>query len=300
MNGLLLIDKPSGCTSHDVVLRLRRLLGEPRVGHFGTLDPLATGLLVMALGKAPRFFAFYSAESKTYVARIRLGIATDTYDAEGTPRGEEVRELPGEPALRAAMAQFEGEIRQVPPPFSAKKFQGKPYYKLARAGAETPRTPVTVRVERFALLRYQGAEAEVETTCSSGTYVRSLAHDLGRLLGCGAHLAGLRRTACGEFTIDKAVTLDKLAVLQAEGRLSEILIPLESLLPGWPAIVLTDPESRCVRNGQPVPSRQAAKPPESPSPGPLSVRLFSPDGRLQALARKNEDGSLFRPFLVLD
>ncbi len=300
MNGLLLIDKPSGCTSHDVVLRLRRILGEPRVGHFGTLDPLATGLLVMALGKAPRFFAFYSAESKTYLARIRLGIATDTYDADGTPMGVEDRELPNESALREAMARFVGEILQVPPPFSAKKFQGKPFYKLARAGAETPQTPVTVRVERFSLLRLNGAEAEVETTCSSGTYVRSLAHDLGRVLGCGAHLSALRRTACGEFTVEKAVTLDDLAGLQSEGRVGEILIPLEALLPGWPAVALSDVESGRIRNGQAVPARPTAPASGVPLPGPLSVRLFAPDGRLQALARENEDRTLLLPFLVID
>ena len=300
MNGLLLIDKPSGCTSHDVVLRLRRLLGEPRVGHFGTLDPLATGLLVAALGKAPRFFPFYSAESKTYLARIRLGIATDTYDADGTPTGGEARELPDEPALREAMTRFLGEIRQVPPPFSAKKFQGRPFYKLARAGAQTPQTPVTVRVERFSLLRLSGAEAEVETTCSSGTYVRSLAHDLGRLLGCGAHLSALRRTACGEFTIERSVGLEKLAELHSEDRVGEVLIPLEALLPGWPAFVLTGGESHRVRNGQAVPSRPAASTSGEPIPGPLSVRLFTPDGRLQALARENGDGTLFLPFLVID
>jgi tRNA pseudouridine55 synthase len=298
MNGLILIDKPGGCTSHDVVLRVRRLLGEPRVGHFGTLDPMATGLLVTALGKAPRFFPFYAPGLKSYHARIRLGIATDTYDAEGTPVGPEARDLPDEAALREAMARFEGEISQVPPPFSAKKFRGTPYYRLARAGAETPRPQVLVRVERFALVRYASPEAEVEAVCSSGTYVRSLAHDLGRLLGCGAHLSGLRRTASGEFSIDKAVTLEELAELQAEGRVDSVLIPLEALLPDWPAVVLDESESRRVRTGQALPAERAGAP-WTAADGPLSVRLFGPDGSLLGLARLDKESDLVRPFLII-
>jgi tRNA pseudouridine55 synthase len=307
MNGLILVDKPAGCTSHDVVLSLRKALSERHIGHFGTLDPMATGLLVAAAGKAPRFFRFFSNDTKTYAGRIRLGLATDTYDAQGEPLSAECTEMPGEPALRAAMSAYRGEIRQVPPPYSAKKFKGQPFYKLARAGRETPQTPCNVVIHRFELLRYEPPEADVEVTCSAGTYIRSLAHDLGRDLGCGAHLTQLRRTASGPYTIDRALSLDQIGDLAAAGETDRFLIPLEALLPDRPRIVLEEADTRLVRNGQSRPiDRLQATPDISPvlssltGPEPTVVKLFNSQGKLIALARRDEEKQMLHPFLVLD
>lgn len=307
MNGLILVDKPPGCTSHDVVIQLRKSLAERHVGHFGTLDPMATGLLVAAAGKAARFCRFFSHETKTYLGRIRLGLATDTYDAEGDPLSAESAELPGEQALRRAMAAYLGEIRQVPPAYSAKKFRGQPFYKLARAGRETPQTPSAVVIQRFDLIRYDPPEAEVEVVCSSGTYVRSLAHDLGRDLGCGAHLAQLRRTASGRYTIDQALSLDEISELAAAGKTDRFLIPLESLLPDHPRVELEDSESMSIMHGQALPlDRFRAGSDISPvlsslaGPEPTLVRLFNSQGRLIALAHRDEDKGALLPFLVLE
>lgn len=306
MNGLILIDKPQGITSHDVVLRVRRDLAEPRAGHFGTLDPMATGLLVVALGKASRFFPYYSKQTKSYTGRIRLGVATDTYDAEGRPLGAEVvTGLPDEAALRGAMAAFEGDIRQVPPPYSAKKVGGQPYYKLARAGGQTPRPEVAVRVERFALVAYDGTQAEVEVTCSSGTYVRALAHDLGRALGCGAHLSGLRRTRAGEFRVEEALTLERLSGLAASGEAGRVIIPLESLLPEWPKVPLEESEVPLVRTGRPVGAGGGrlsllASAGHTGSEATVSVRLFTPSGAFLALATLDPSANVLKPFLVIE
>ncbi|MGZ4887344.1 MAG: tRNA pseudouridine(55) synthase TruB, partial [Candidatus Aminicenantales bacterium] len=196
MDGLLIIDKPPGCTSHDVVLRVRSLLGTKRVGHGGTLDPDATGVLLVALGQATRFFPFLSGHDKTYQGRIRLGHATDTYDAAGRPTTEEWTDaFPGDAAVAAAMKSFEGEILQVPPPYSAKKLGGRPAYKLARAGRDFVLEPVRVTVRLFRLENYAPPFLDFEAACSAGTYIRSLAHELGLKLGCGGHLHSLRRTS---------------------------------------------------------------------------------------------------------
>jgi tRNA pseudouridine55 synthase len=307
MNGLILVDKPPGCTSHDVVIRLRKSLAERHIGHFGTLDPMATGLLVAAAGKAARFFQFFSHEKKTYLGRIRLGLATDTYDAEGEPLSAESTELPTEQALRRAMAAYLGEIRQVPPPFSAKKFNGQPFYKLARAGRETPRTPSAVVIHRFELIRYDPPEAQVEVECSSGTYIRSLAHDLGRDLGCGGHLSQLRRTASGSYAIDQALSPDAISELSAAGRTDRFLIPLESLLPDHPRVNLEDAESLIIMHGQALLlDRSKGVPDISPllssltGPAPAVVRLFNSQGRLIALARRDEVKGALLPVLVLE
>lgn len=307
MNGLILVDKPAGCTSHDIVIKLRQVLDERHIGHFGTLDPMATGLLVAAAGKAARFSQFFSNETKTYQGRIRLGLATDTYDAEGEPLSAESAELPGEQALRRAMAAYLGKIQQVPPPYSAKKFKGQPFYKLARAGQETPRTPSTVVVHRFDLIRYDPPEAEVDVVCSSGTYIRSLAHDLGRDLGCGAHLTRLRRTAAGPYTIDQALSLDRIGDLAAAGDTDRFLIPLEALLPDRPRVELEDPETLLIKHGQALPlDRLKGAQDISPflsslaGPEPAVVKLFNSQGRLIALAHRDEDKEVLRPFLVLE
>jgi len=308
MNGLILVDKPSGLTSHDVVLVLRRFLAEPRVGHFGTLDPLATGLLVTALGKATRLFPFFAGEDKVYQGRIRFGWATDTYDAQGEPMAGDYAGLPDEAVLRRAMAKFEGPLRQLPPPFSAKKFKGQPLYKRARAGKDTPLTACPVVIHRFALLDYRPPEAEVEVVCSSGTYIRSLAHDLGRDLGCGAHLSGLRRLSSGAFRLENAFTLDRIREMAEAGQAGNFFIPVENLLPASPRIVLDASQERMVRNGQAVPldgtegtssGDLSGRKPEYP-PGAPVLRLFDRDGHLIALARLDASNRAGRPFLLFD
>ena len=195
MNGLLVVDKPSGMTSHDVVSRLRRATGESMIGHLGTLDPMATGVLPVLLGKYTRLAQFFGPLPKTYTGAIRFGFATDTYDAEGTPAvpAEMGVPLPSNQQIQAAAALFQGQVEQTPPPFSAKKVNGKPAYKSARRGETVVLKPVSLLIEEFVVGELQGEYAEFTIRISSGGYVRSVAHDLGKALGCGAHLARLRR-----------------------------------------------------------------------------------------------------------
>lgn len=301
LEGLLVIDKPAGPTSHDVVQRVRRALGTRRVGHGGTLDPDATGILLVAAGRATRFFPFLANESKSYDGRIRLGFATDTYDASGRPASEERSDLPDAGSVEAAMRTFEGPILQTPPRFSAKKIGGRPVYELARAGSEFTLAPAAVTVARFSLRAYRPPFVEFEAACSAGTYIRSLAHDLGLLLGCGAHLVTLRRTAVGPYGLEDAAALADFEEDAARGRAEEHIVPLEGLLPGAPAVVvLPEAESR-VKNGAPLEPDQFR-----PAPGPSTllagaplVRLFSASGRLLALARPRPDRAGLHAFLVL-
>ena len=234
-DGLLVIDKPAGPTSHDVVRRVRKALGMRRVGHGGTLDPDATGVLLVAAGQATRFFPFLSREFKVYDGRIRLGYATDTYDASGRPASEPCPDLPDRDGLVSAMRAFEGDILQIPPRYSAKKIAGRPVYKMARADVEFTLEPAAVTVTRFTLLDYRPPDFDFEAECSSGTYIRSLAHDLGLKLGCGAHLAALRRTSVGPYTLSEAVALAELEEAAARDGAERYLLPLERLLPGTPA-----------------------------------------------------------------
>jgi len=302
IDGLLVIDKPAGLTSHDVVQRVRKLLAIRRVGHGGTLDPDATGVLLVAAGRATRFFPFLSRENKVYEGRIRLGVATDTYDASGRPVSEECRDLPVLGKLAPAMRAFEGEILQVPPRYSAKKLGGKPVYKLARADEEFTLEPSTVTVARFDLKAYRPPFVDFEVECSAGTYIRSLAHDLGRSLGCGAHLATLRRTSVGPYTLSSAVPLADLEEAAATGDAAKHILPLERLLPWAPAAtVLAEAEVR-VRNGSPLePGHLVAFPSGPPqiSAETSLVRLFSGSGKLLALARPSPDGAKLHPFLVI-
>ncbi len=301
-DGLLIVDKPAGPTSHDVVQRVRKLLNTRRVGHGGTLDPDATGVLLVAVGQATRFFPFFAAGRKVYEGRIRLGFATDTYDASGRPTSEESAALPSAEALARAMAGTVGDIQQVPPRFSAKKVAGRPVHRRARAGEEFTLAPSSVTVFRFDLREYRAPLADFEAECSSGTYVRSLAHDLGVRLGCGAHLATLRRTSAGPYGISEAVALADLEEAAAGGGADRYLVPLERLLPETPAAAVRPEAEVRVRNGSPLEASQlSALLPELP-PGPASarvVRLFSVSGRLLALARPTPDGAAFHPFLVL-
>ena len=298
-DGLLVVDKPAGPTSHDVVQRVRKALGTRRVGHGGTLDPDATGVLLVAAGRATRFLPYVAAGVKIYEGRIRLGFATDTYDASGRPASEDRASLPTAAEVAEAMKAFEGPILQTPPRFSAKKVRGRPGYELARAGREFTLAPVAVTVARFTARGYDPPHVAFEVECSAGTYVRSLAHDLGARLGCGAHLADLRRTAVGTYRLAEAVPLAGLEEAAARGRAALHLIPLERLLPAAPrAIVLQGAEAR-VRDGSPLgPGHLEAPFPAGPGAAAV-VRVFDGSGRLLALARPSPDGSLLHPFLVV-
>ncbi len=235
MDGILVVDKPPGFTSHDVVDRIRRLTGIQRVGHLGTLDPIATGVLPLALGRATRLAQFLLHRDKTYEAVIRFGFATDSYDRAGQPLGPEVPVNVDRAQLETLMAAYRGEFEQVPPSISAKKIHGVAAYKLARKQKPLDLTPVKVRVDEFTLLALDGARARVRVRCSAGFYLRALAHDIGQTLGVGAHVEELRRTAAGEFTLEEAHTLEQIETLTREDRLAQILVPPLQLLPEVPA-----------------------------------------------------------------
>jgi tRNA pseudouridine55 synthase len=221
MNGVIIIDKPAGWTSHDVVNRLRRILQQRSVGHLGTLDPLATGVLPLVTGSLTRLAQFYTTSEKTYEGAIRFGIATNTYDADGEPVGEAHPVSPSLEQLQKLAANFQGLIDQVPPPFSAKKIHGVPAYKLARKQKEVVLKPVQVEIKEFAIIAVEGDRALFRARVSSGTYMRSVAHEMGQLVGSGAHLESLRRTAVAEFEITQAHTLEEIEDHLKEAHIKE-------------------------------------------------------------------------------
>ena len=221
-----------------------------RVGHGGTLDPDATGVLLVAAGQATRFFPFLSKESKVYEGLIRLGFATDTYDASGRPVSEVSPDFPDRDELASAMKAFEGEILQTPPRYSAKKIAGRPGYKMARANQSFDLEPARVTISRFVLRDYRPPELEFEAACSAGTYIRSLAHDLGQRLGCGAHLAVLRRTSVGPYGLADAVSLTGFEEAAARGDGDMLIRPLEQLLPWAPAVTVRPEAEALIRNGR--------------------------------------------------
>lgn len=256
MDGVLVVDKPEGWTSHDVVGKMRRLAGMKKIGHLGTLDPMATGVLPLLLGRATRLAQFFSSDQKIYEGVIRFGHSTDTYDRQGDPTSEPVIPSFSRDQLECALNASRGTFEQTPPPVSAKKIAGVPAYKLARkrkaAGDTTPVEikPVTVTVSRLDLLSFDGADAAIHVECSPGTYLRSIAHDAGQRLGCGAHLCALRRLSSGGFDIASATTIDGLAKLAAEHRLSEVLIPAASLLPEIASELVDDLTAGQIRQGR--------------------------------------------------
>lgn len=240
MDGVIVVDKPEGWTSHDVVGKMRRIAGTKRIGHLGTLDPIATGVLPLVIDNATRLAQFYLAAEKTYEAVVRFGFATDTYDRAGVPSGEPVAVTLDRGRLEAELNRFVGRIQQMPPPVSAKKIGGVPAYKLVRQKKPVDLTPVEVEIYEARLTSVEGDRASVVVRCSTGTYVRSIAHELGQALGCGAHVDALRRTRSGEFDIAQARTIAALEVLRAEDALPQILIPAAELLPSFP-LVRVDP-----------------------------------------------------------
>jgi tRNA pseudouridine55 synthase len=309
---MLVVNKPQGKTSHDVVETIRRLVGFRQIGHLGTLDPLATGVLVLALGRATRLARFYASRRKRYTCAVRFGFATDTYDADGQALSPDA--APGLDAeqLQTFAAQFIGKIQQTPPAFSAKKIHGRPAHELARKNKPVHLEPVEVEVFEFRLTGIEGSVAHFVVECGSGTYIRSLANDLGKLQGSGAHLAEIVRTAVGEFTLDHAVPLAELEQDARAGKISERIIRLENLLPDLPrATVLPIIEKR-VRHGakfnvplaqiQPGHVTAAQGAPESLDSGdwkPARLRVFSQQGQLIAIAEAVVPRT-YQPVLVLE
>jgi tRNA pseudouridine55 synthase len=253
ISGVLVIDKPIGLTSHDVVQIVRKGTNIRRAGHTGTLDPRASGVLVILIGPAVRLSEFVSASDKRYQAVIRLGQTTDTYDADGHVTSTSLVEITEE-QFENALRQFIGEIEQVPPPYSAVKVKGRKAYEMAREGEEVNLQPRKIQVYNLDLLEWAPPEAVIDVYCSSGTYVRSLAHDMGETLGCGAHLVGLRRTKSGRFTLRDAVPLRKLRETFDNGTWYQYLIPAAEALSDWPAIELSQIQVEDVRHGHRIPA----------------------------------------------
>jgi tRNA pseudouridine55 synthase len=252
MNGVLIIDKPAGLTSHDVVNRVRRILRQPSVGHLGTLDPLATGVLPLVTGSLTRLAQFYTASEKTYEGVIRFGFATDTYDSDGEPAGAAQIVNVSLEQLRTLAQNFKGRIEQMPPPFSAKKIHGIPAYKLARRHKPVSLTPVQVEIMEFEILFMEAERARFRARVASGTYMRSVAHDMGRQVGCGAHLDSLRRTALAEFDLRDAHTLEDLAAACTAGRSEEMFIHPRRMLPHLPCVTVDDDAAARIRHGRSV------------------------------------------------
>ena len=255
MNGVLIIDKPAGMTSHDVVNRVRRILRLRAVGHLGTLDPMATGVLPLVVGNMTRLAQFYTQSEKAYEGVIRFGYATDTYDADGEPVGEQQEVKVSLEQLREAAQAFRGVIEQMPPPFSAKKIQGVPAYKLARKKKDVELKAVEVEIKEFEITTLedqQGSRACFRARVASGTYMRSVAHDMGKKLGCGAHLAVLRRTQVAEFGIDEACTLEQLSQAAADAREEEGFVHPRKLLPQMPSVTADEESAVKIRTGRPV------------------------------------------------
>ena len=278
MNGAVLIDKPSGCTSHDVVNRWRRLASTKRVGHLGTLDPLATGLLVLVTGTATRLAQFFGKEDKTYLADIEFGAVSNTYDADGDIQRTGITPPDSCDRVLAELRAFRGVFQQIPPPVSAKKIAGVPAYKLARKNVAIELKPVEVNVTELEALKYEAGRISLRITCSAGTYIRSLAHDLGQRLGCGALLRQLRRTRVGRFHVDNAYQMDELANFAGEGRLLEAVIPSSNLLPEIPGQYVDLLTETQIRQG-----RDFRTSPFVVRPGAPIVKAISQTGELIAI-----------------
>ena len=290
-----MIDKPGGITSHDVVNRLRRITGERSIGHLGTLDPMATGVLPLLMGRFTRMAQYFSAAQKSYTGSIRFGFATDTYDAEGEPAGPDSwPELAATMTLdriREAAARFHGEMQQMPPQFSAKKIDGKPAYKLAREGKPVQLKPACVLIDAFVIQALEGPEVTFAIDISAGGYVRSVAHELGCDLGCGAHLSRLRRTRAGAFNLADAHTLEELeAMVGNTAALEDLCVHPRTLLPEMPAVTGDGHTLGRLRNGA-----QANLPEFSAAP---LVKVFAGPRELVGIARRVA-GTLFQPVVVM-
>jgi len=312
IDGALVIDKPQGRTSHDVVDAARRILGFRQIGHLGTLDPLATGVLVLLLGRATRLAQFYVGRRKRYDSTFRFGFATDTYDADGSPLGPDSAPALDRAEIERLAAARIGSFPQMPPPYSAKKIHGRPAHELARKKKPVELKSVDIEVYDFRVNEVSGSIAKFSIECASGTYIRSLAHDMGAALGYGAHLAEIVRTAVGEFTLDQAVKLEDLERAAALGDLSRYVIPLERLLPELPSVTVQPLLEKQVRHGSKFNVQIAQIQPGRVSPAqgataelnsgewkPARLRVFSHQERLIAIAEAVVPRT-YQPIVVLE
>lgn len=290
MDGVLIINKPAGMTSHDVVARVRRITGERSIGHLGTLDPMATGVLPLVLGRYTRLAQFYQEADKRYEGEIRFGWATDTYDADGEPAGPEQPVQVTLEEIRSAATRFTGHIQQVPPPFSAKKVAGVPAYKLARKKQEVELKAKDVEVKSLEIIAWDGKTAAFRAWVSSGTYVRSIAHELGRALGPGGHLAALTRTAVREFELKHAHSLESLQQAAGSGSIAELFLHPRQVLPEFPAVTAPPEALGKLRHGAAVNLPEFGK--------AQTVRVFEGQRELLAIAQRVA-GTLFQPRIVL-
>lgn len=293
MDGVLVVDKPQDLTSHDVVNRVRRLANMRKVGHLGTLDPMATGVLPLVLGRATRLAQFFSKGHKTYDAHVQFGWATDTYDREGSPISEPTVPQFTRSELEAVLARFRGTMLQTPPPFSAKKVAGKPAYQLARKHIAVELKAVEITVFALDLLEFDGTTARLGLCCSPGTYLRGIAHDIGRQLGCGAFLTELRRTISGEFAEDQARSLETLEELAREGTLHQAVIPTSLVLPEIPSATVDALTAGKIRHGNDF----RLSPFNEKAVGKF-VKAISPEGDLIAIGEARLP-NLYHPVLVL-
>lgn len=292
MNGLLVLDKPAGMTSHDIVALVRRVTDERSVGHLGTLDPMATGVLPLLLGRYTRLAQFFGAAEKAYTGRIRFGWATDTYDAEGMRVGEARPLTVGIEEMRHLAERFAGPMDQMPPVYSAKKIGGVPAHKLARAGVEVPVKPARIVIHDFTLDSLEGDEASFTIRVSAGGYVRSVAHEMGQAAGCGAHLSELRRTQAGEFSLAQCVTAEELKSMAGEdgAHLAERLVHPRRLLETMPAVTVDEGMASRLRNGMQGNVSEF-------SAAPL-IRVFTGPADLFAIGKRIA-GTLMQPMVVL-
>jgi tRNA pseudouridine55 synthase len=306
MNGVLVVDKPAGPTSHDVVARARRALRTSRIGHTGTLDPFATGVLALVIGRATRLAQFLAGDEKEYHAGVRIGRATRTYDADErfstrsseSPAPPDAAAIPPEDvdaaAIEALLPGFTGAYLQMPPPFSAKKISGVPAYKLARRNQRVEIQPVPVSVRELTLESYAGGLARLHVVCSAGFYVRTLAHELGERLGCGAHLETLRRTRAGAFGLDRAMPLEQLEQLGPAA--AAHMLPMGSLLPALPPVVVNERGARRAAHGNALTPADLTSPAAASAGG--RIRILDADGSLIGIAEPTE-GGLLHPVVVL-
>jgi tRNA pseudouridine55 synthase len=293
VDGAVIVDKPSGWTSHDVVNKVRRFAGTKKVGHLGTLDPAATGVLPLVIGRATRLAQFYTRNDKVYEGVIHFGYSTDSYDADGQPTSPAVEIVLHREQLETALQKFRGPFAQIPPQVSAKKVAGRPAYEMARKQQPVELKPVDVEVYSLAVLRMGAAEAEVRVHCSAGTYVRSIAHEAGQVLGCGAFLKSLRRTASGDFKIESARTLEQLAAMAEADRFQDAVIPAAQLLPEFPAEMVDPLTAGQIRSGRDFRT--------SPFHSPLGgryVKAVTQEGQLVAIGEARLP-HLYHPVLVL-
>ncbi|HEY0702607.1 MAG TPA: tRNA pseudouridine(55) synthase TruB [Candidatus Acidoferrales bacterium] len=311
-DGIIVVNKPAGRTSHDVVESVRRIVGFRGIGHFGTLDPLATGVLVLALGRATRLARFYSGRRKRYSCAMRFGFETDTYDSDGEALGPDSAPALNAEEITEYASRFMGKIQQVPPAYSAKKIDGRSAHHLARKNKPVKLEPAEVEIFELTLKGIEGSTARFDVECGAGTYIRSLAFDMGKLQGTGAHLSEITRTAVGEFTLDQAATLDELNQAAQAGTLPEHVIRLETVLADLPRVTVLPIIERRIRHGakfnislaqiQPG-SRTAAQGSttelDSGEWKPARLRVFNQQGQLIAIAEPVVPRT-YQPILVLE